>query len=68
MNSSDGDDTMKERKEKHDDKLKRKALSSAVMQDLKRQYNDDAPDEIRVFISFILYNRFNGIRYCYPKN
>ena len=50
---------MKQRQEKIDDRLKRKALSSAVMQDLKRQYNDDAPEEIRVYISFRVVYDYN---------
>ncbi|XP_033625966.1 neuroguidin-like [Asterias rubens] len=42
----DGDETVKQRQEKHLEKAKKRALSSALMQELRQEYFD-GPEEVR---------------------
>ena len=45
----DGDETVLEKKQKKLENLKKRALSSDIMRDLQRQY-DDRPEEVMVNI------------------
>ena len=46
---SDGDETVLEKKQKKLENMKKRALSSDIMRDLQRQY-DDRPEEVMVNI------------------
>jgi len=47
MYSIDGDETVTDKKQKQLENLKKRALNSDILRDLKDQYND-GPEEIKV--------------------
>ncbi|XP_038070230.1 neuroguidin-like [Patiria miniata] len=58
----DGDETMKQRQEKQLEKAKKRALSSALMQELKGEYFD-GPEEVRESVSLHRLNEDKEARH-----